>query len=222
MYYLLRYHNSMQQDKIITIDGPSGVGKTTIAALVADRLHLPVVPSGRLFRAIAWVLARQGVVLEDRQSVEAYVSNVVFTMTSSGEIQFEGKNITSLLDGADLGVEASKIAPYPIVRRYVLEMQRRLGEEHGCVIEGRITGVVVFPNALLKIWLTADLTTRIERVTRKYGERAAEMIRARDETDTTRTNAPMEKAKDAIEIDATHMNAEEVVTRIIDLYTAKK
>lgn len=210
----------MLNNKIITIDGPSGVGKTTIATLVAEKLDLPVVPSGRLFRAAAWVLARQNVSLEDQELVEERVPAIMFDMTPSGDILYEGSDITSHIAGSAIGIAASTIAPYPEVRRRMLELQRHLGEKHGCVVEGRSTGIEVFPHAALKIWLTAGLAVRVTWVTEKYGEVAARTIQERDEVDESRTNAPMRKADDALEIDSTHMSTDEVVAKIVSLYTS--
>jgi len=211
----------MLDNHIVTIDGPSGVGKTTVARRVADALGLPVVNSGRLFRVAAWALASKGIRLGDQDAVEKTLLSLDINMTQSGDVTFEGEIVTGLIDGPDVGMQASVIAKYAGVRQQIVGTLRQLGEQHGCVIEGRTTGDDIFPQAILKIWLTASLGKRRQWVTERHSLKAAETILVRDQEDMHRALAPMQPPKGAVEIDATHMTVDSVVDRIIELYRQK-
>lgn len=203
---------------IVTIDGPSGAGKTTVALIVAQQLALTYIPSGRLFRAAAYVMRRRHVDSADKDAVTQLANVLDLDMQDKGRIVYRDQDITDYLDAPEVGVLSTMVAQNQALRLRLLAIQREIGLQKGCVIEGRSTGIEVFPEARLKIWLTANEETRYKRKTLSEGIEAARAIILRDQTDVTRDMAPMHKARDAVEIDTTNMSAQDVATEIIRYY----
>lgn len=201
---------------IITIDGPSGVGKTTVAQHVSKTIGLPFLASGRLFRALAYVMQSEGITENEAILKRSISLDLIYT--HNGGILYQGHDISDRLYDDAIGLYSSQIAQIPGVRDRLDSMMRNFGRHQGCVAEGRSTGLHVFPEALLKIWLTADYQTRYDRIARSRSAIIAEQTMLRDKMDAKRAVAPIMKAADAIEIDSTTMTAEEVSARIISLY----
>lgn len=195
---------------IVTIDGPSGAGKTAVAALVAKDLDLPFVPSGLLYRAAGWLAKQSGVPLQSNEAVDTFASQLALRVSKTGRVMSHGKDITNFLDGADIGLAAATIAGHPKLRQYLTRLQQELGLDRGCVIEGRSTAIEVFPEADVKIWLTATIEERMRRK-----RQAIKSIEARDAIDRQRLLAPMEKAEGVIEVDSTNLSIKEVANRIV-------
>jgi len=204
---------------IIAIDGPSGVGKTTVAARVAEQTGLPLLAGGRLFRAIAWIAEQEGVTKD--AAIIKLAQSASLSFTNDGGIAYHGDDITNKLYSDAVSLRSSQIAQLPDLRQPLDKLMRDFGYATGCVTEGRSTGVHVFPDASLKIWLTADYTTRFRRIADSRGTEAAKQTMSRDTMDERRQHAPMTKASDAIEIDSTAMSVDEVVRRIVELYRQK-
>jgi len=210
---------------VVAIDGPAGVGKSTTARALAERLGLPYLDTGAMYRCLALDALRRGVDLDDRDAVEAAAAS------ASLELRCEGGRVELVLDGAPVGPEirtsevsraTSQISAFPGVRRRMVELQRSFGERHGGVIEGRDIGSVVFPSAPFKFFLDADLAVRAERRHKELvrrGERhaaaqvAAELER-RDRRDRQRAEAPLVQCPDHVRIDTGDLRPEEVVERI--------
>ncbi|MET1033224.1 MAG: (d)CMP kinase [Candidatus Saccharimonadales bacterium] len=205
-------------ENIITIDGPSGAGKTTVALHVARQLELAYIPSGRLFRAAAYVMQQNQIRSTNEDAVTAFANALDLGMHGDGRIVYQDQDITEYLDAPEVGVLSTKVAQNQGLRLRLLAIQREIGLRKGCVIEGRSTGIEVFPEAALKIWLTADVETRRKRKTHSEGIAAAGAIMSRDQIDAARNLAPMHKAPDAIEINTTNMSVEDVTTGIVQHY----
>ncbi len=215
------------RDIVIAIDGPSGVGKTTVARKVADRLGLKAVSTGALYRAVALHFLRRGLNPEEPRDVEEGLKDVeIWQEYVGGRIRtfLNGEDVTDKLDTVEVSNMASRVAAVKEVREFLLDVQRRLAEG-GAVVEGRDIGTVVLPDADVKIFLDASTG---ERARRRYEQLVSEGlnvsyedalrdIKDRDIRDSSRDVAPLKRARDAIYIDTTHMTAEEVVNRIIKI-----
>ncbi|WP_439858877.1 (d)CMP kinase [Pseudomonas sp. MBLB4136] len=216
------------QAPVIAIDGPSGSGKGTIAGLLAKRLGWSLLDSGALYRLLAFAARNHGVDLTNEEAMKLLAAHldVQFKAASNDlgqRITLEGEDVTDLIRNEQIGAGASQVASLPAVREALLQRQRAFQEMPGLVADGRDMGTVVFPDAPLKIFLTASAE---ERARRRYLQLKAkgddvnlasllDEIRARDERDTQRAVAPLKPAADAIQLDSTELSIEQVLERIL-------
>ncbi|MFZ5461816.1 (d)CMP kinase [Stutzerimonas stutzeri] len=213
---------------VITIDGPSGSGKGTVAALLAGKLGWNFLDSGALYRLLAFAAHNHGVDLTNEEALKVLAEHldVQFGAARDGHgmvIILEGEDVTEAIRNETVGAGASQVAALPVVRTALLQRQKAFREAPGLVADGRDMGTVVFPDAPLKIFLTASAE---ERARRRYLQLKArgddvnlasllEEIRERDERDTQRAVAPLKPAEDAIQLDSTTLSIEEVLQRIL-------
>lgn len=213
---------------VITIDGPSGSGKGTVAGILAKRLGWNLLDSGALYRLLAFAAGNHGVALDNEALLEKLAAHldVQFIGATDGKparIILEGDDVTHAIRSETVAAGASKIAALPAVRDALLQRQRAFLEFPGLVADGRDMGTVVFPDAPLKVFLTASAE---ERARRRYLQLKAkgddvslsgllDEIRARDERDTQRAIAPLKPAADAIQLDSTELSIEQVLERIM-------
>ncbi|KPZ13187.1 (d)CMP kinase [Pseudomonas syringae group genomosp. 3] len=213
---------------VITIDGPSGSGKGTVAGLLAKKLGWCLLDSGALYRLLAFAAHNHGVDLTNEEALKLLAAHldVQFETTAAGQGQriiLEGEDVTQAIRNEQIGSGASQVASLPAVRDALLMRQRAFQEEPGLVADGRDMGTVVFPDAPLKIFLTASAE---ERARRRYLQLKAkgddvslssllDEICARDERDTQRAVAPLKSAHDAIQLDSTELSIEQVLERIL-------
>lgn len=212
---------------VICIDGPSGSGKGTLARRVAEELGFYLLDSGALYRLTALAAVRRGVDLED----EAAVAEVAATMqprfepTGDGWTRtwLDGDNVTRDIRAEEVGMNASRVAALPAVRKALLALQRGFRQPPGLVADGRDMGSVVFPEAPLKIFLTASAEERARRRHKQLKDKGIganlpallKDIEARDEQDAQRAVSPMVPADDAIVIDSTSLAIEEVTQQVL-------
>ncbi|WP_445261359.1 (d)CMP kinase [Pseudomonas sp. RL_5y_Pfl2_69] len=213
---------------VITIDGPSGSGKGTVAGILAKRLGWNLLDSGALYRLLAFAAGNHGVALDNEALLEKLAAHldVQFVGATDGKparIILEGDDVTHAIRSEAVAAGASKVAALPAVRDALLQRQRAFQELPGLVADGRDMGTVVFPDAPLKVFLTASAE---ERARRRYLQLKAkgddvslsgllDEIRARDERDTQRAIAPLKPAADAIQLDSTELSIEQVLERIM-------
>lgn len=210
---------------VIAIDGPSASGKGTIAEAVAQRLDFHYLDSGALYRIVGLVSGERGANLDS----DLEISNISLNLNikfKSGRVWVDARDVSEQIRGEVAGAAASRVAALPGVRKALMSLQRSFRRPPGLVADGRDMGSVVFPDAALKIYLTASPEERARRRHKQLMEKdsGASMaallqdIRDRDFRDSTRAAAPLLKCADAIEIDTTGMPVADVVAQVLHLY----
>jgi cytidylate kinase len=219
----------MNNVKIITIDGPSGSGKGTISRILAEQLGFHYLDSGALYRLLGLVAVRHGIEISINADLTQLAKNmdVSFQAKSDGHniVLLEGEDVTDELRTEETGALASRVAENPTVRSALLERQHQFAKLPGLVADGRDMGTEVFPEAQLKVFLTASIE---ERASRRYkqllekGENVKlraleEQVRSRDERDMNRETSPLAVARDAVEVDSSDLTIQEAVDRVQNL-----
>jgi len=216
---------------IITIDGPSGTGKSTVARKVAERLGFAFFDTGAMYRAVALSMRDKQISIDDQKAIEELLDHFVFRiLDEKGKKRYYvgDEEVTEKIRTREVTASVSAVAALPIVRKKIWGIQRRFGEGVNAVFEGRDMGSTVFPRAEFKIFLTARSEVRAERRLKEFQEKNMldlgfsrdEMLKeiiARDEADSTRSLSPLKKAEDAIEVDTSDLTEEEVVDKILSL-----
>ncbi|MBA5866455.1 MAG: (d)CMP kinase [Nitrospira sp. CR1.3] len=217
---------------IVAIDGPAGVGKSTVAKLLASRLKYLYLDTGALYRAVAWAVLHNGLDSSDASAVAGLLPKLSLQMEFKNEavaVRLNGKDITDELRTPAVSAAASVVSAVPAVRAWLLPVQRQIGQKGSVVAEGRDIGTKVFPAAEVKFFLEADATVRAERRHRELvaaghshaiEQTTAEMA-GRDSRDRSRAVAPLAPAEDAHHIDTSRLSAAEVVDRMIAVVAAK-
>jgi CMP/dCMP kinase len=228
----------MKKERItITIDGPSGTGKSTVAQLLAELLGIAYFDTGALYRAISWKILDQKISLKEREKIKLLLSQFKIDFKERGKKRcyfVDGVDITDEIRMGKVTAIVSEVSAMPEVREKLKPLQKDFAEEHSAVFEGRDLGTVVFPEAQLKFFLTARPEVRARRrfdqLKEKFPELSSQLslekilsdIEERDRFDSTREIAPLQRAKDAIEIDTSDLSAEEVALLMKSYYEAKK
>ncbi len=212
---------------IIAIDGPAGAGKSTIAKQVAQKLGYVYIDTGAMYRAVTWALLQTGRPFTEKDAaVTARNLPLVFRPAGGGNQVFVGDtNVTEAIRTLDVSQNVSKVAAIGGVRKALVELQRKMGSQGGVVMDGRDIGTVVFPQAQLKIFLTATVQERARRRYQELTEKGMacdlkEMenrISERDALDENREISPLRCADDAVYLDSTRLSIPEVVAKILEL-----
>jgi len=219
----------MAQNKIpvITVDGPSGVGKGTISQLLARHLGWHFLDSGALYRLTALAAQRHDIALDDEPAVAAVAAalDVVFQASENGEVNIvlENQDVSDDIRTEQAGNNASKVAALPAVRDALLQRQRDFAIAPGLVADGRDMGTTVFPQADLKVFLIASAEVRAERRYKQLKEKGfdanlmslIEEIQQRDERDRSRSVSPLRPAEDAVSIDTSSKSIDEVMAEVL-------
>ena len=218
---------------VVTIDGPSGSGKGTLSQLLAKKIGFHLLDSGALYRLVALAALKQEINIQDEQHVEQVAAqlDVRFDITDeSTRILLNDEDVTNAIRSEIISMNASVVAAYSGVREALLKRQRDFRQLPGLVADGRDMGTTVFPDADIKIFLTASAEARAQRRYKQLVEKGERVdmnalikdIQERDERDSKRTVSPLKPAADAILLDSTQMTIEEVLEAMLSLVKAAK
>ena len=218
---------------VVAIDGPAGAGKSTCAQRVAAELGFVLVDTGALYRGVALTASERGVDWGDGPALGELTANLALTFVSAPDgtphLHIDGRDRSKEIRTSEISMGASHVSKYPEVREALLGLQRKLGENGGVVLEGRDIGTVVFPDAEVKIFLTASDETRAKR---RFDElvdrglnadylRTLEEVRVRDRQDSQRPIAPLKPAEDSIIVDTTELNMDEAVAKMVGVVRSR-
>ncbi len=213
---------------IIAIDGPAGSGKSTVSKIIAKKLGFLYLDTGAIYRAVGYLATKEGIDLENEKALVELIRRMdIAIIPSEGNqrVIVNEEDVTEKIRTEEIGMAASTVSKHPAVRAALLELQRNFGKKYNLVTEGRDTTTVVFPDADVKIFLTASPEVRAQRrlkelhergITRDYRE-ILEAIKLRDKQDMERKVAPLKPAEDAVIIDTSNMEIHEVVKKILDI-----
>lgn len=214
----------------VAIDGPAGAGKSSVAKAVGKQLGLLYVDTGALYRTVGLAALRKGVDPSSKAEVEALLKEISvemdFSETSGQVVLLNGEDVTGLIRTPEVSMTASDISALPIVREYLLDLQRNIAKTKNVIMDGRDIGTVVLPNAQVKIFLTASPESRAERRYKELVEKGEKTtvkdvlrdVIKRDYNDTNRKAAPLRPAEDSVLVDTTNLDFDgsvEAVAKII-------
>ena len=214
----------------IAIDGPAGAGKSTIAKRLAKKLGFIYVDTGAMYRAMAYYFLQHNIDAKDENAIAAACPDVDVTITyENGEQQvlLNGENVNGVIRNEEVGNMASSTSVYPVVRKKLVELQRQLAKSADVIMDGRDIGTCVLPDAQVKIYLTASSATRAKRRYDELTEKGVSCDLAeiekdiidRDYRDMHREKSPLRQAEDAVLVDSSEMNIDEVVDAIYQVYS---
>jgi len=210
---------------IIAIDGPSGAGKGTLARRLAEALGYRHVDTGAMYRAVAWKALQEGLALDNEPALAGLAERATFGQ-AAGVITIDGHDVSRAIRTPEMDQSAARVARLAGVRAVLVARQRGMGQGGGVVMEGRDIGTVVFPGADVKIYLDASAEERARRRAADAAhtggrqasvDRLKSQMAARDESDATRTVAPLQMAADAVYVDTTGLDAQQVFERVLRL-----
>ncbi len=217
----------MSKNVVIAIDGPAGAGKSTVAKHLAQLLNYVYVDTGAMYRALTFIALRENVAEDTKKVIE-------LAMNAEIKLQFEdfltrvfynGEEVTDKIRTTEVNSKVSDISKIPEVRKEMVKIQRALGDNQNLIAEGRDTTTVVFPDATVKVFLTATVDERSKRRHKELLEKGIEVsleevkenIEQRDRIDSSRDVSPLKKADDAVEIDSTDMEIPDEIHKMIDI-----
>lgn len=214
----------------IAIDGPSASGKSTIAKLLAKKLHYIYIDTGAMYRCVGYYALLHHIDLEDEKKVTDSLKEIHISMDQKGHVFLNDQDVSLEIRKNEVSMAASKVSTYQAVREFLVAQQRALALSGGVILDGRDIGTVVLPDAQLKIYQVASVETRAKRRYLENKERGIngdlrsieKEIEQRDYQDMHRTISPLKKAKDAIEIDTSDMSLDEVLEEILQYFNKIK
>lgn len=212
---------------VVAIDGPAGAGKSTVAKLVAQELHLVYIDTGAMYRAVAWkvLYQKKGVTTAAIEEVAKDIDVRLYYEGGRTRVFVDGKEVTDEIRTPEVSHIVSKVASLALVREKMVELQRKMAESGSVLMDGRDIGTNVLPNASVKIYLTASIEERAKRRAKELLEKGHAVseadvekeIAARDKADMEREISPLRQADDAVLLDTTGLSIKEVVSRILSL-----
>ena len=222
----------MHKEMIITIDGPAGAGKSTVSKMLAKKLGYIYLDTGSLYRALAYKVVKNKIKLEDMEALNHLCSNISIVLKNSEgqmKVYVDEEDVGDKIRTEEIGLAASKISAYAVVRQRLLQLQREAGRNGGIVAEGRDMGSVVFPKADFKFYLDADIKERIKRRHKELLGKgnSSELLaiqkdmETRDNQDSKREIAPLKPTSSSIIIDSTKLSLQEVVDKIVQQMSNK-
>ena len=232
----MKNNNSKDTRNIITIDGPAGSGKSTIAKLIAKDIGLNYIDTGAMYRAITLIALENNIDIEDEEAILDKAKNYVIRLDSNASdpdkytnIYLNERDITMDIRSKEVGEAVSIVSKLSKVRKFLVSLQRELSAKKASVIEGRDTGSVVCPDAICKIYLTADINERVRRREKQLNDNNQEPdkkqikkeIESRDKIDSTRKDSPLIIPENAHVIDTTELSIKQVSDKIKKIYYKK-
>ncbi len=216
----------------IAIDGPAGAGKSTIAKALAKEMNMIYVDTGAMYRAIGLYCTRKNIDGDDAAAIESECENIRVSIAYEGGEQMvylNGENVSALIRTPEAGAMASAVSVHKGVREKMVELQKKMAEDTGVVMDGRDIGTVVLPKAEVKIYLTASSLVRAKRRQEEFAKKGQicdltilqRDIEERDRRDMTREISPLKKAEDAVELDTSDLSIEEVITKMKEIVAKK-
>lgn len=213
----------------IAIDGPIAAGKSTIAKILAKTLGFAHLDTGAMYRCCALAAQRCKIDLEDGDAVAKVLGHTKIDFDASGNVLLNGEDVSMAIRSNEISMLASKVSAYPQVRRNLVALQQNIAAGQGYILDGRDIGTVVLPDAAVKIFMVASVKARADRRYKEYVEKGISMsykdvyddIEKRDYQDSHRSASPLKKADDAIELDTSALNIEEVVAAIMQILKEK-
>lgn len=223
----------LEKQLAIAIDGPAAAGKSTVAKRVAHQLGYVYIDTGAMYRALTWYALKKGLNLEEQEDIHKLLQEceILLQMENDGQhVYVNGEDVTQSIRTQEVTNQVSIVAKHRKVREEMVERQQQLAAKRGVVMDGRDIGTHVIPDAEVKIFMIASVEERAERRHKENIEKGfssdleelKEEIRRRDEIDSQREVAPLVKADDAVEINTTSLNIDEVVGRIIEVVKNKE
>lgn len=218
MVYIMKKMN-------IAIDGPSGVGKSTIADIVAEKLHMLHLDTGAMYRCVAYKTLQEKTNIQDEKAMAQLMDSIEIYFDENKHVFLDGKDVSKEIRMNEVSMQASKTSQLDIVREKLVTLQQKVCENKGYIVDGRDICSVVLPDADLKIFMTASSKARAQRRYDEYVSKGIDAdyetiyqdIVARDYQDTHRKISPLVKTEDAIEIDTSSLTIDEVVSKVLDL-----
>lgn len=215
----------MKKVQVIAIDGPSGAGKSSAAKKIAETLSWDYLDTGAMYRATALALLRAGVGLEDEAALFRVLRSMHLEQLGT-RIFLNDEDVSEAIRSHEITQFVTPVSADGRVRDVLVEQQRSIGQRGGFVVDGRDIGTVVFPNAALKLYLTASVEARAQRRFMEQQAKGNAMtldevaadIQRRDHADSTRAVAPLRKADDAVELDSSNLTLDEVVAKIVEMW----
>jgi cytidylate kinase len=212
---------------VIAIDGPTASGKGTIAQAVARTLGFHYLDSGALYRLVAWRALQRNVGADDASALAELAASMAPRFMNN-RIALDGQDVSDLIRTEEVSRAASQVAVHPAVRQALLNLQRRCRQPPGLVADGRDMGTVVFPDAALKVFLTASVAARADRRHKQLIEKGfssnisnlSRELEERDRRDVERSTAPLKPAEDAYQLDSSGLTIDEVVAQVLNWYAA--
>lgn len=209
----------------IAIDGPGAAGKSTISKLLAERLGYVYLDTGAMYRCCAYEAFQKGIDIDDEKQLQQLMDHIKITFDDFQHVYVNGEDVSSEIRTNENGMRASLISQKALVRIKLVEKQREIAAQKGCILDGRDIGTVVLPDAELKIYLVASVESRAMRRYQELMKKGLQAnleeisadLKQRDYIDMHREHSPLQKAEDAIEVDTSHMSIEEVCTTIMQL-----
>ena len=215
---------------IIAIDGPSASGKSTSARLLAQHLNITHLDTGAMYRVVTWGLKKENIDINDISQISSFLEKINFSYKNANEIFLNGELVSTDIRKKDITSSVSAVSALNEVRTFLVDIQRKIGKEMDCVIEGRDIGSVVFPKADFKFFLTADIDIRSIRrknELKKIGEDLSideikASIQKRDLMDSSRDLSPLKRSEDSIEIDSSDITIDEQIEKMIKIIKKNK